>query len=258
MARHPSFTKFCIGSAALGALWGATGCRPTYPNCENDTHCAEKREFCVNGLCQQCRDDANCGPCQSCNGGRCAVVPGCCQGDRDCSVGQRCRDGRCGAECMGEEECGPGTRCSQGRCVPKVECTGPGDCAGGLTCIDGRCVRPAGSQGERAECDLDRVHFDFDSAEIRSDAGRTLEANAACLKQRGNPAITVEGHCDDRGTEEYNIHLGERRARSARAYLERLGVSGSRVVSFGENRPLEGGSGEAAHSANRRAEFVLR
>jgi len=258
MARVLCSHLVVLSGAAL--LLAGTACQPTHPNCENDAHCSEKREVCVNGLCQQCRGDANCGPCQTCNAGRCQVVVGCCQKDGDCSVGQRCRDGRCGPECAGDAECGAGNRCSQGRCIPGVECTGAGDCAAGTRCVNGRCVKPVGSRGSVAagRCDLVRIHFEFDSAEVRPSAAATLEDNAACLKQLGTPAITVEGHCDDRGTEEYNLALGERRARSARAYLERLGVSGSRVVSYGENRPLEPRADETAHSSNRRAEFVIR
>jgi peptidoglycan-associated lipoprotein len=225
-----------------------SGCRPAYPKCDNDEHCAEKREFCVNGLCQQCRDTSNCGTCQQCTGGQCTAVPGCCQTDTDCAMAQRCRGGQCGAECLDDTECDGGNRCSAGRCTPPAECAGDGDCPGGQACEAGRCVQPAAQS-----CSIERIQFDFDRYEIRSDARSTLDANAECLRSKGSPSLTIEGHCDDHGTEEYNLALGERRARAAKRYLERLGISGIRVVSYGENRPLSrsGGAGE-----NRRAEFV--
>ena len=136
MSRFSTTTRplLLAAIAALGLL--ATACRPEYPNCNDDGDCSAKSELCVNGLCQQCRGDDNCAPCQTCNAGRCQVVAGCCQHDGDCAVGQRCRDGRCGPECTANAECGAGNRCSSGRCVPDVECLGAGDCASGLTCSE--------------------------------------------------------------------------------------------------------------------------
>lgn len=246
-----------MGLAAVGVMLIAAGCDPKYPKCDNDTHCRAKGEYCVNGLCQQCRTNDQCGACRSCNAGVCQAVVGCCVHDGDCSVGQRCRDGACGAECFDDGECGEGTKCSDGRCVPDVECTGAGDCPGGETCSEGRCV--AARTQAPTECNLDNISFGFDSAEITGGAGRTLEANARCLTEKGNPRVTIEGHCDDRGTEEYNLHLGERRARSAKRYLEKLGASGFKVVTFGENRPLHSPArSEADHAENRRAAFEYR
>lgn len=253
---RPSRRLLVLGFASAALTLFALGCTPTYPDCDNDEHCRAKGEYCVGGKCQQCRTADQCGPCNTCNAGACAVVPGCCAQDRDCSVGQACRQGRCGPECLDATECGEGAKCSSGRCVPDVECTSAGDCAAGASCEAGRCVE---APPETTSCDLDRVLFAFDSAEISSGAGRTLQANARCLKDKGDPAITVEGHCDDRGTEEYNLALGERRARSAKRFLENLGASGMRVVSYGENRPVNSPArGEAEQAENRRAEFVAR
>jgi peptidoglycan-associated lipoprotein len=139
--------------------------------------------------------------------------------------------------------------------VPAVECTGPADCAADLQCVNGRCVAAPRAQ----ECAVEPIYFDFDQADIRSDARPVLEANARCLKERGTKGLTVEGHCDERGTEEYNMALGDRRARAAKGYLERLGVAGARTVSYGENRPVEpNAESESGHQANRRAEFTGR
>jgi len=108
------------------------------------------------------------------------------------------------------------------------------------------------------DCELVRIHFDFDSSEIRGEAAQALEANAACIKAKGNPKLKIEGHCDERGSVQYNLALGERRARAARSYLQRLGISGLKVITYGEERPLDRGEYERAYSKNRRAEFRPR
>ena len=104
-----------------------------------------------------------------------------------------------------------------------------------------------------------RVHFDTDSSSI-SQAGRAaLDENAAILQSYTTIRIEVQGHADERGTIDYNIALGQRRAEAVTHYLSRLGVAPSRLhaTSFGEERPLQSGHGEATWSTNRRAEFLL-
>lgn len=105
---------------------------------------------------------------------------------------------------------------------------------------------------------LSRIHFDFDRSDIKSEYKKTLEDNAAWLKKNADTKITVEGHCDERGTEEYNMALGHRRASAAKNYLESMGVSGGRMrtSSYGEERPLETCHNESCWWKNRRAEFV--
>jgi peptidoglycan-associated lipoprotein len=103
------------------------------------------------------------------------------------------------------------------------------------------------------------IYFDFDESTLTSAARADLEFNTKCFSARQGNA-TIQGHCDERGTEEYNLALGERRARAARKFLQDAGVSSSRmnVVSYGETRPADGRSSEDAWSRNRRAEFVWR
>jgi peptidoglycan-associated lipoprotein len=105
---------------------------------------------------------------------------------------------------------------------------------------------------------LEDVFFAFDKSDLTSDAKRKLENNARQLKDARNVSITIEGHCDERGTSAYNLALGERRAKAAASFLTSLGVSSSRIktVSYGEERPFATGSNEAAWSKNRRAHFV--
>lgn len=104
---------------------------------------------------------------------------------------------------------------------------------------------------------LQKVYFDYDSFALRPDAISTLNANAEKIKQAGNVAIQIEGHCDERGTQEYNLALGEKRALAVRDYLIKLGVSGDRLVtiSYGEERPAQEGHDEGAWKFNRRAQF---
>ncbi len=106
---------------------------------------------------------------------------------------------------------------------------------------------------------LSDVFFDYDKSNLTSDGKRILEANARQLKDARSVTITVEGHCDERGTNSYNLALGERRARAAKDYLRSLGVDASRVktVSMGEERPFDSGRTEAAWAKNRRAHFII-
>jgi peptidoglycan-associated lipoprotein len=103
------------------------------------------------------------------------------------------------------------------------------------------------------------VFFGYDSAEIVGEAQAVLNQNADLLKRYPNWVVTIEGHCDERGTAEYNLALGERRALAARQYLVSLGVSGDRLrtVSYGKEFPFDPGSNEAAWAKNRRAHFVI-
>jgi len=101
----------------------------------------------------------------------------------------------------------------------------------------------------------DRVFFGYDSAELDPDAQELLQAQAAWLKQYNKSSITIEGHCDERGTREYNLALGEKRAQAVKNYLNSLGVDSSTMntISYGKERPAVIGSNDAAWSQNRRS-----
>ncbi len=107
---------------------------------------------------------------------------------------------------------------------------------------------------------LDMIHFDFDKYNIRSGDGQTLERHAGWLKSNSNVNIIIEGNCDEWGTEEYNMALGERRAVAAKNYLVNLGISADRLstISYGETRPLNSAHNSAAWAENRRDEFKGR
>ena len=116
--------------------------------------------------------------------------------------------------------------------------------------------KPEAAPTEALPCTLTRVQFDFDSTQLDAAAREALSQTAQCIAQKKIPAVVIEGHADDRGTEAYNIALGQRRAEGVRGYLQKLGV-GAKVeaVSFGEAYPLEQSETEQAWQVNRRAEL---
>jgi peptidoglycan-associated lipoprotein len=208
-----------VCSAALAAVvWGA-GCGPDYPKCDTDTDC-HTGEFCVNGLCQQCRGDQDCPAGQSCTSGACQAIAGYCTSSADCGPGEECRNNQCVAR-------GPAAS------APPP----PAPISGG--------------------CTLDPVYFGFDESTLDDPARDKLSQAASCIKSRGLKAVHVTGLTDPRGTEEYNLALGDRRAQSAKKYLESLGVDSSLTASsMGEE--LATGSDESSWSRDRRVDFQER
>jgi len=105
----------------------------------------------------------------------------------------------------------------------------------------------------------ENVYFAFDSDVLQPAAQRLLRQKAAWLQRNGGVSVTIEGHCDERGTNEYNLALGERRAQSVNAFMKDLGISSVRLstISYGEERPLDAGQTEEAWAKNRRAQFVI-
>ena len=104
------------------------------------------------------------------------------------------------------------------------------------------------------------LYFAFDSSSLNAAGTATLDAYVGWLKDHGGVSVTIEGNCDERGSREYNLALGQKRADSVKAYLTQHGVSANRIdtVSFGEERPACQGSGEACWAQNRRADIVSR
>ena len=118
--------------------------------------------------------------------------------------------------------------------------------------------QPAGSAAQQ-EAALERIFFDFDSYLLTQSARETLSKNAQWLKGNSGAKLQIEGHCDERGSDEYNLALGEKRAKSAQNYLVTLGVAKDRlsIISYGEEKPLDQGQNETAWAKNRRAEFLI-
>ncbi|HVK59947.1 MAG TPA: OmpA family protein [Bdellovibrionales bacterium] len=134
-----------------------------------------------------------------------------------------------------------------------------GDVSGEMPVISDKSIGtdPQGSDSGNI-AGLNTVFFEYDQARLTADARQKLAGNAEWIKS--NPAFTIqiEGHTDDRGSVEYNLSLGERRAKSVKSYLEGLGVDGKRmtIISYGEEKPMEAGDSDGARTKNRRANFV--
>jgi peptidoglycan-associated lipoprotein len=122
----------------------------------------------------------------------------------------------------------------------------------------GQELKPIQNAGE-LKAALEKVYFDFDSFTLSREARDALEKNASILKNEKAAMVQIEGNCDERGSDEYNLALGEKRARSAMRYLAAMGVPADRlsVISYGREKPADPGHDEAAWAKNRRDEFVV-
>jgi peptidoglycan-associated lipoprotein len=116
-----------------------------------------------------------------------------------------------------------------------------------------------GSQGTQLQSELQKIYFNFDSADLSEESRSILSKNADLLSKQSALKVRIEGNCDERGSDEYNMALGERRAKAAKDYLVSLGVQAERlsIISYGEEKPAVDGHDEAAWAKNRRDEFVI-
>ncbi len=220
----------------LALLLGLTGCPPTYPKCESDEHCKEKGEVCVQGQCQECATSDQCKTGFVCETNKCVPKP----------------------ECTGDSACGDGKKCSKGKCVVDAQsCEADDDCPSGYGCTAGRC-QPVSSQPVSCTS-FEAVRFGFNDYALTSDTQSALAQYADCIK-KGTLRFTLEGHADERGTEEFNMVLSQKRAAAVRKYLVDLGVTGGAIdtIGYGENKPVVSGSNEDAWARNRRVEFRKR
>lgn len=128
--------------------------------------------------------------------------------------------------------------------------------------LEGRVQEESAREGMPAtqlQTDLQQIYFNFDSATLSDESRSVLTRNAEFLARQASVKVSIEGHCDERGSDDYNMALGERRAKAARDYLVNLGVQPERLsfISYGEEKPADPEHGEAAWAKNRRAEFVI-
>src|SRR5262249_25115456 len=216
-----------IRSLVLMLVLAMGGCKPDYPNCRNDDdRRKEPKEYCVQGKCQQCRNDQDCPEGQKCAGGKCQAQA--CTDDSQCPPGQSCIGGQC-APCQSDTECGPGGKCQGGKCLRAKKCSSDSDCAQDEECKGGVCVSGRPRQGGAGPCALDPIFFDFNESSVTTEGAATIQRNSECLKKEAARSVLLTGHTDPRGTDEYNLALGDRRAQSVRSYLERLGVAPGRL-----------------------------
>ncbi|MBN2496079.1 MAG: peptidoglycan-associated lipoprotein Pal [Deltaproteobacteria bacterium] len=258
----------------------AVGCRPDFPKCRDADDCAAEEGnttlmACCNGQCQECCADGDCKDKERprCKENRCVQCiedkdcpedkPFCeeekcvyeCEIDADCvrrnKAGMICKEHKCQWECEKDEDCNdPNKECKDHHCVIKCKCQTDEDCPEGKMCRDCECI-------DKPQCELETIHFDFDRYDLRSGDREILDRNVECMKQRTDITVTIEGNCDERGTTEYNIGLGDKRAKAARRYMENLGIDRSRLktISYGEERPVCNESTEDCWGQNRRSEF---
>lgn len=241
--------RVLIVSVAVLSVMVLASCSPSYPKCNNDDQCKEHNEVCVQGQCVECGADNNCKQGFVCQANKCVPKPECTT-NSNCPSGQRCAAGKCTSECSGDTDC-PSGKCLNNRCVAKGTCAADEDCGSGQECQGGVCTTKSADA-----CKFEPIHFDFDKASLTSEAQRQLSADADCLKTN-RIRVSIEGHADERGTEEYNLQLSNRRSGAVKKYLTDLGVPSSSqdTVGYGFNRPAVEGHNEAAWAANRRVEI---
>ena len=122
-----------------------------------------------------------------------------------------------------------------------------------------KALKEAEMQAARREFENQDIHFEYDSSQLSSKAKMLLKEKTAWLNANPSASVIIEGHCDNRGTTEYNLALGERRASEVKVYMINLGVSAARLdtISYGEEQPLDSGQTEEAFRKNRRAHFAI-
>jgi peptidoglycan-associated lipoprotein len=240
--------SFLLAVPVLALFLSGCPAKPKNGECKTSEECAAQEGYgktCVEGRCQECGLDT------------------------DCKAGFVCRSLKCvpRPECERNDDCPAGKACEAGKCMtvappppPPPECTSDGACGSGKACKAGKCVAsgpvacPAG--GGR----LLPVFFGFNEAVLTKDAQADLAKNAACIKDRAFVKVTVEGNTDDRGTAEYNLQLGQRRAEAAKKFLVNLGVPAKAVktVSYGKERPVCTDQVESCWSQNRRDDLIAQ
>jgi peptidoglycan-associated lipoprotein len=144
--------------------------------------------------------------------------------------------------------------------TPPPECSSDAACGSGKACQSGKCVTAVPVACPSGGGKLLPIFFGFNEAVLTKDAQADLAKNAACIKDRGFTKVTVEGNCDDRGTVEYNLQLGQRRAEAAKKFLVNLGVPAKalKTVSYGKERPICSEQVESCWSQNRRDDLVAQ
>lgn len=189
-----------------------------------------------------------------------------CKTSKDCEdqagFGKICVSGQC-AECAADTDCKEGFVCKSNKCEPKPapvaavaprpECASDAECGSGKGCQGGKCVSTI--DPACADASAFTAHFGFDQATITGESTAALQKLSACLAKAPARRVQVDGHCDDRGTTQYNLALGKKRAEAVKKYLADLGVAGTiGTNTFGKEQPVCREATEACWTRNRRAE----
>jgi outer membrane protein OmpA-like peptidoglycan-associated protein len=206
--------------AAVLAVSSA-GCGPEYPLCGDDDDCHES-EYCVDGQCQLCRSNADCAAGQECNGGRCDPIEGFCSSETACPDGQECQNSRCVA--ISSQDLG----------LPDTGNTG------------------------NTGCQLEPIYFSFDQDGLDNSSRDIMAANVQCMRERSIARVHVTGYTDPRGTEEYNLALGDRRARGVIQYMTSLGADRNSFSGSSMGEEMSAGESEASWRLDRKVTFTER
>ncbi|GAC1554213.1 MAG: hypothetical protein NVS2B9_18820 [Myxococcales bacterium] len=252
-----------LGLALCAFALAACNAKPQYPECKADADCSDRGQVCVAGFCKECREDAQCKPGAVCKDNACSAGAQC-TAARDCQPEQRCTAGKCAPECSEKtaaQDCGDGRRCLSGRCAAQEECVADADCGSGKACENAVCKVQGSAevQGEaQAACELKPITFGFDDATVDRAARDVLEEDWRCLSRSKFARLEIAGHTDERGTTEYNLALGSRRAAAVRKVLVGAGADAKklRAVSYGKEKPVDRAHDESAWSKNRRVELT--
>jgi len=257
--RRPLFLLSCVALLAAGCP------KPQYPECKTDEDCADHGQVCLNGFCKECRDDADCAKGHPdrpvCKDALCTAKPQCVRNE-DCGAGMKCAQQKCVPECAADADCAAGHKCEQGRCSAQKSCKADADCGDGEACVQNLCRAQGDVMAQKGrrygDCDLAPLYFGFDDVTLSAEARTALEAEYQCLSKAQFRRLVLAGHSDERGTTEYNLALGERRADEVRRYLIRLGAEEKKLksISYGKERPADPAHNEAAWAKNRRVELA--
>ena len=250
----------------LTVMLGLAACKPDANVCESSEDCQGPTtlgDVCINGTCQECIEDSQ---CVNARGEGFACQTGRCEENAQASAPQ----------CSVDQDCANEQGCDGGQCVTRapiatkaVACLQDHECSGEY-CVAGTCqAEPDAAARKRQECreffsaqastTREAIFFDFNDYALTTSSRQNLEMTADCLKIGAvSLTLVLEGHCDDRGTQEYNLALGEKRANTVKNYLNALGVDTSRLVtrSKGENEPRCMNPTEDCWSKNRRVELI--
>lgn len=270
MVIRQGLTWFCYVGAliVLGFVISACDGCMSYPDCKDDSQCVGYNDdsasagfglgmaYCVDGACRECRTAGDCdGACAECRNNACSVRGDGCDTDDACGEGEICQNCSCRIGCREDAECAGALVCCPDTNLC-ADCITDSQCPAGYSCEACGCVAEETACGDRR---FETVYFDFDQSIVRSRDEGAIGHARDCLEEFPGDTLTIEGHCDERGTEAYNQALGERRARATRDFLVGLGVDRDRVddtISYGELQPVARGHNESAWRQNRRAEFV--
>jgi peptidoglycan-associated lipoprotein len=235
---------------SVTGAFAIAGCpaKPKNGECKSSADCATQEGFgkiCIDGRCQECGQDGDCKAGFVCRTNKCVPKPQC-AADADCPAGQTCQGERCVARpegtCGTDHDCGPDQRCQNGRCTAREGAAAPA----------GK-VPP-----ECADASTFTIRFGFDQSTLTGDSQQTLQKLADCLKRAPARKVLVQGNADERGTAQYNVALGSRRAEAARKYLSDLGAAGTiDTVSYGKEKPICSESSEGCWARNRRDDFQI-